>query len=94
MKFNGALVKISDKETIALAVVEGDFLELPMEERIARMKQYKAGFDPKLPLVLLLEAPSAETREQYWGRPDLIEKLKEIPLNMMTFKTYEGPDNI
>lgn len=92
MKFNGALVKVSDEQVIGVAVVEEDFLEQPMETRIARMKQYKEGFGPQVPIVLLLEAASGNSEETYWGRPDLIESLKEVPLNMMTFKTYEAPD--
>lgn len=94
MKFNGALVKVNDDLTIGLAVVEKGFLDLPMEERIRRMKMYKAAFDPSFPLCLLIEAPTEHDREEYWGRPDLTEALKEIPLNMMTFRTYEGPDDV
>lgn len=94
MKFNGALVKVSDEQVIGVAVVEEDFLEQPMETRIARMKQYKEGFGPHVPIVLLLEAATSSSKEIFWGRPDLTEQLKEIPLNMMTFKTFEAPDDL
>lgn len=93
MKFNGALVKTNEDTVIGVAVVEHNFLELPNEERVQRMKQYKAGFGPQIPMVLLI-ASHKGSKERYWGRPDLVDQLTEIPLNMMSFKTQIAPDTV
>ena len=85
MKFNGALVKVEDM-TIAVAVDSVDFLQLPQEERLQKMRMYQSAF-PKTPFVMLLEM--ADGSCEYFGRPDLTARLKEVPLNYITFKTYE-----
>lgn len=89
MKFNGALVK-TEERVIGVAVVENNFLDLDPETRAKRMLQYHKGFGGKVPVVVLLE--SIENKENYWGRPDLIPLVKDVPLNMMTFKTWTAPD--
>ncbi len=91
MKFNGALVKTKER-TIGVAVVEDTFLELDPIERGQRMSQYVKGFGGNTPVVLLIS--SSNNQEQYFGRPDLIPLVAEVPLNMMTFKTWEAPDEV
>lgn len=89
MKFNGALVKTKDR-VIGVAVVEEDFMSLDPATRGKRMLQYYKGFGSEVPVVALIA--SAENKEQFFGRPDLIPLLADVPLNMMTFKTWNAPD--
>lgn len=89
MKFNGSLVKTKDK-VIGVAVVEENFLNLEPHIRAERMMQYYRGFGEKVPVVVLIS--SDENKEKFFGRPDLISNLKDIPLNMMTFKSWSIPE--
>lgn len=90
MKFNGALVKTMANKTIGVAVVDQSFLDLEPAVRGQRMMQFRQGFGGETPVVVLIA--SEENKEQYLGRPDLIDQLREIPLNMMTFKTWNAPE--
>lgn len=90
MKFNGAMVKTLTNQHIGVAVVDASFLDLDPADRGAKMMQFRAGFGGQVPVVVLIA--SDENKEQYLGRPDLIEQLREIPLNMMTFKTWNTPE--
>lgn len=92
MKFNGALVK-TDARVIGVAVVDKSFVEKDPMERAKYIQAFIQGFGGQAPVVLLLgDKEDLGSSEQFWGRPDLVEHLKEIPLNMMTFKTYTAPD--
>ncbi len=84
MEFNGALVKTADK-TIGIAVVSDHFLQLSAQERVQLMKQYGTAF-PQTPFVLLLQNEEGESK--FFGRPDLIALLAEIPLTYITWKTF------
>ena len=89
MKFNGALVQLDDM-VIAVAVDDAEFLSLPQEDKMARMRAYQSAF-PKAPFVMLLDMGAGES--EYFGRPDLIARLKEVPLNYITFKVYETKED-
>ena len=89
MKFNGALVQLEDM-VIAVAVDSAEFLSLPQAEKMAKMRAYQSAF-PKTPFVMLLDMGGGES--EYFGRPDLIARLKEVPLNYITFKTYETKED-
>lgn len=92
MKFNGALVK-TDARVIGVAVVDKSFINKDPMERAKYIQAYIEGFGGQVPVVLLLGAKNdLGVNEEFWGRPDLVAHLKEIPLNMMTFKTYTAPD--
>ncbi|MDO4281648.1 MAG: hypothetical protein Q4C56_08460 [Peptococcaceae bacterium] len=92
MKFNGALVK-TDARVIGVAVVDKSFVDKEPLERAKYIQAYIKGFGGQVPVVLLLgNADNLGDSEDFWGRPDLVAHLKEIPLNMMTFKTYTAPD--
>lgn len=92
MKFNGALVK-TDTRVIGVAVVDKSFVDKEPMERAKCMQAFIQGFGGNAPVVLLLgDKDNLGDKEQFWGRPDLVEHLREIPLNMMTFKTYTAPD--
>ncbi len=91
MKFNGALVK-TDARVIGVAVVDKNFLDKEPLERAKYMQAFIEGFGGKVPVVLLLGSKNFSESEEFWGRPDLVQHLKEIPLNMMTFKPYTAPD--
>ena len=85
MKFNGALVQLEDM-VIAVAVDSADFLSLPQPEKMAKMRAYQSAF-PKTPFVMLLDMGAGES--EFFGRPDLVAKMREVPLNYITFKVYE-----
>ena len=84
MKFNGALVQLEDM-VIAVAVDSADFLSLPQPEKMAKMRAYQSAF-PKTPFVMLLDMGAGES--EFFGRPDLVAKMREVPLNYITFKVY------
>ncbi|PWM50652.1 MAG: hypothetical protein DBX41_05200 [Clostridiales bacterium] len=89
MKFNGALVQLEDM-VIAVAVDSADFLSLPQEEKMAKMRAYQSAF-PKTPFVMLLDMGAGES--EFFGRPDLVAKMREVPLNYITFKVYETKED-
>ena len=92
MKFNGALVKTSVR-TIGVAVTDKSFVDKDPMERAKYIQAYIKGFGGEVPVVLLLgDENDFNEEEKFWGRPDLVEQLKEIPLNIMPFKTYTAPD--
>ena len=84
MRFNGALVQLEDM-VIAVAVDSADFLSLPQPEKMAKMRAYQSAF-PKTPFVMLLDMGAGES--EFFGRPDLVAKMREVPLNYITFKVY------
>ena len=84
MKFNGAIVKVGNNN-IALAVVGKNFMSLPLDERMAQMRYYAATFEG-LPFVVLID--NEDGTNEYFGRPDLIAQLKDVPLNYITFKVF------
>lgn len=84
MKFNGAIVKVGDND-IALAVVGKDFMTLPLDERMGQMRGYASAF-PGLPFVVLID--NEDGTNEYFGRPDLIAQLRDVPLNYITFKVF------
>lgn len=85
MKFTGAIVKTEGKN-IAVAVVADSFLTLPQAEKMAEMRRYASAF-PGLPLVFMTMAEDGES--EFFGRPDLIALLSDVPLNYIIFKTFE-----
>lgn len=87
MKFNGAIIKVAENKAVSLAVVDEDFKTLPAEERIALTQKYMTAFPKGLPFLLLLVSKDG-SREEFYGRPDLVAQVSEIPLNFITFKTY------
>ncbi len=89
MKFNGALVQLEDM-VIAVAVDSADFLSLPQPEKMAKMRAYQSAF-PKTPFVMLLDMGAGES--EFFGRPDLVAKMREVPLNYITFKVYETKED-
>ena len=89
MKFNGALVQLEDI-VIAVAVDSADFLSLPQPEKMAKMRAYQSAF-PKTPFVMLLDMGAGES--EFFGRPDLVAKMREVPLNYITFKVYETKED-
>ena len=89
MKFNGALVQLEDM-VIAVAVDSADFLSLPQPEKMAEMRAYQSAF-PKTPFVMLLDMGAGES--EFFGRPDLVAKMREVPLNYITFKVYETKED-
>ena len=89
MKFNGALVQLEDM-VIAVAVDSADFLSLPQPEKMAKMRAYQSAF-PKTPFVMLLDMGACES--EFFGRPDLVAKMREGPLNYITFKVYETKED-
>ena len=89
MKFNGALVQLEDM-VIAVAVDSADFLSLPQEEKMAKMRAYQSAF-PKTLFVMLLDMGAGES--EFFGRPDLVAKMREVPLNYITFKVYETKED-
>ena len=89
MKFNGALVQLEDM-VIAVAVDSADFLSLPQPEKMAKMRAYQSAF-PKTPFVMLLDMGAGES--EFFGRPDLVGKMREVPLNYITFKVYETKED-
>ena len=89
MKFNGALVQLEDM-VIAVAVDSADFLSLPQPEKMAKMRAYQSAF-PKMPFVMLLDMGAGES--EFFGRPDLVAKMRDVPLNYITFKVYETKED-
>lgn len=89
MKFNGALVQLEDM-VIAVAVDSVDFLSLPQPEKMAKMRAYHSAF-PKTPFVMLLDMGAGES--EFFGRPDLVAKMRDVPLNYITFKVYETKED-
>ncbi len=89
MKFNGALVQLEDM-VLAVAVDSADFLSLPQPEKMAKMRAYQSAF-PKTPFVMLLDMGAGES--EFFGRPDLVAKMREVPLNYITFKVYETKED-
>ncbi len=88
MQFTGAVVKTEGKN-IAVAVVADSFLTLEQNEKMAEMRRYATAF-PGLPLVLMTLDEQGES--EFFGRPDLINLLAEVPLNYIIFKSYETKD--
>ena len=88
MQFTGAVVKTEGKN-IAVAVVADSFLTLEQNEKMAEMRRYATAF-PGLPLVLMTLDEQGES--EFFGRPDLIILLAEVPLNYIFFKSYETKD--
>lgn len=92
MKFNGALVKTSTR-VIGVAVVDKNFVNKDPMVRAKYMQSFIQGFGGQYPVVLLLgDDKHFDATENFWGRPDLVNQLKEIPLNYMTFKIWDAPD--
>ena len=89
MKFNGALVQLEDM-VLAVAVDSADFLSLPQPEKMAKMRAYQSAF-PKTPFVMLLDMGAGES--EFFGRPDLVAKMRDVPLNYITFKVYETKED-
>lgn len=89
MKFNGALVQLEDM-VLAVAVDSADFLSLPQPKKMAKMRAYQSAF-PKTPFVMLLDMGAGES--EFFGRPDLVAKMREVPLNYITFKVYETKED-
>ena len=89
MKFNGALVQLEDM-VIAVAVDSADFLSLPQPEKMAKMRAYQSAF-PKTPFGMLLDMGAGES--EFFGRPDLVAKMRDVPLNYITFKVYETKED-
>ena len=85
MQFTGAVVKTEGK-SIAVAVVADSFLTLEQNEKMAEMRRYATAF-PGLPLVLMTLDEQGES--EFFGRPDLINLLSEVPLNYIIFKSFE-----
>lgn len=85
MRFNGAVVK-TDNKTIAIAVVEADFLALEQTEKMAMMKKYATVFR-NMPIVFMTQ--NANDESEFYGRKDLVDSVKEIPLTYMTWKEYK-----
>ena len=75
---------------IAVAVDSADFLSLPQEEKMAKMRAYQSAF-PKTPFVMLLDMGAGES--EFFGRPDLVAKMREVPRNYITFKVYETKED-
>ena len=88
MQFTGAIVKTEGKN-IALAVVADSFLTLPQAEKMAEMRRYATAF-PGLPVVFM--TMDADGQSEFFGRPDLINLLSDVPLNYIIFKTFETKD--
>jgi hypothetical protein len=92
MKFNGALVKTSTR-VIGVAVVDKSFIDKEPMVRAKYIQAFIQGFGGNNPVVLLLgDDKNFDSTENFWGRPDLVNQLREIPLNYMTFKTWTAPD--
>ena len=89
MQFTGAIVKTEGRQ-IAIAVVSDAFLSLPQAEKMAEMRRYATAF-PGLPLVFM--TMDEQGGSEFFGRPDLINLLSEVPLNCMIFKTFETPND-
>ena len=87
MKFNGAIIKVAENKAVSVAVVDENFKELPAEERVALTKKYMTAFPKGVPFLLLLVSKDGK-KEEFFGRPDLVELVSNIPLNFITFKTY------
>lgn len=85
MQFTGAVVKTEGK-SIAVAVVADSFLTLEQNEKMVEMRRYATAF-PGLPLVLMTLDEQGES--EFFGRPDLINLLSEVPLNYIIFKSFE-----
>lgn len=85
MQFTGALVKTEGK-TIAVAVVDAAYLKLSQPEKMAEMRRYATAF-PGMPLVLMTMEDGNDP--EFFGRPDLINLLSEVPLTYITFKAFE-----
>ncbi|PWM53625.1 MAG: hypothetical protein DBX41_01120 [Clostridiales bacterium] len=83
------MVQLEDM-VIAVAVDSADFLSLPQEEKMAKMRAYQSAF-PKTPFVMLLDMGAGES--EFFGRPDLVAKMREVPLNYITFKVYETKED-
>lgn len=45
------------------------------------------AFPKGLPFLLLVVSKDG-AKEEFYGRPDLVAQVSEIPLNFITFKTY------
>ena len=88
MQFTGAIVKTEGKN-IALAVVADSFLTLPQAEKMAEMRRYATAF-PGLPVVFM--TMDTDGQSEFFGRPDLINLLSDVPLNYIIFKTFETRD--
>lgn len=84
MQFTGALVK-ADEKTVAIAVVSNTFLELSPEEKAKQMKEYASAW-PGVPFVLMLQDETGYS--EFYGRPDLIALVAEVPLTYITWKTF------
>ena len=81
MKFNGALVQLEDM-VIAVAVDSADFLSLPQEEKMAKMRAYQSAF-PKTPFVMLLDMGAGESEFSgvpIWWRKCGMCRLIILPL--------------
>lgn len=85
MRFNGAIVKTAEK-TVAIAVVEASFFAMPQNEKLAMMRKYAASLRNN-PTIFMAE--DADGNPQFYGRPDLINAVSDIPLTYMTWKEYE-----
>lgn len=92
MKFNGALIKVAENKAVSVAVVNESFRDLPTEERVELTKKYMTAFPKGVPFLLLLVSEDGK-KEEFYGRPDLVELVSGIPLNFITFKTYHTKED-
>ena len=57
---------------------------------MAKGRAYQSAF-PKTPFVMLLDMGAGES--EFFGRPDLVAKMRDVPLNYITFKVYETKED-
>ena len=83
MVVHGAVI-IEQGVTFAIVVVKPEVTQYTV--RATRFRQAIRPYFPNMPIILM--SHDKEGKPHYYGRKDVVEFLREIPLDRIPWKTY------
>ena len=83
MVVHGAVI-IEQGVTFAIVVVKQIVTQYTV--RATRLRQSIAPFFPNMPIILMSQ--DREGKPHYYGRKDIVDFLKTVPLDKIPWKTY------
>lgn len=83
MVVHGAVI-IEQGVTFAIVVVKPEVTQYTV--RATRFRQAIRPYFPNMPIILMSQ--DKEGKPHYYGRKDVVEFLREIPLDRIPWKTY------
>lgn len=83
MLVHGAVI-IEQGVTFAIVVVKQEVTQYTM--RATRFRRSIQPFFPNMPIILMSQDKQGEPH--YYGRKDIVEFLRGVPLNRIPWKTY------